>query len=415
MSRRGGLRDIATVLRLPHYGPFLLARTASAVGVWMERLATGWLVWELTQSTAWLGVVAFLRLAPALFLGLLGGAWSDRTRPTRVLLLGKIAIVAVKLTMLAILLAGALTVELLAAVALAIGALQAVSNPAAAALVWDLVPRKQLGTAISVGALSLHTATFVGPALAGLVAAVSGFAPVYALAAAGQVALIWVLLRMPSELQTDAAEKRARGDSLWTDMMAGARYIREDRAVFAILAIHFVFAVSAQPLIDLMPAIAALFFNGGAVTVSMMTASLGAGALIGGVWLAAFSPKGALKSVVGCALLILMALIIVLAVNRNLPVALGLLAGIGACLVIRASGLQTLLQLTVSDEMRGRAMGFYGLLIRGGSAIGALAIGFAAESIGLSWAIAVAAMAGATTLVIVAKRHRVSLTRVKVK
>lgn len=412
MTCHGRLSDVAEVLRLPHYAPFLTTRVGAAIGVWMERLATAWLAWDLTQSTAWLGIVAFLRLVPALFFGLLGGAWSDRSTPRHVLLWGKAGLVAANLAMVALLALGLLSIWGLALLALAVGILQAVSNPAAAAIVWDLVPRKHLSTAISINSLSFHTATFVGPALAAGIATAAGFAPVYAVAAAGQAALIWALLRLPSH-RASAVDAPANARGLWEDMKAGIRYVRRSPPVFAILAVHLTFAVSAHPLVDMVPAIAALFFDGGTATVGMMTASMGAGAVIGGVWLAAFSPRGALKTVVGTALLALMALIVVLAVNRNLPVALAVMGGIGICHVIRASGLQTLLQLTVREDMRGRAMGFYSLLIRGGSAFGALAIGFASEAVGLSVALSAAAAIGAVSLVIFALRHRADLARVR--
>ncbi|RVT81697.1 MFS transporter [Rhodobacteraceae bacterium CCMM004] len=411
MSRSGRLADVAEVLRLPHYGPFLAMRVGAAVGVWMERLATGWLAWEMTQSTAWLGVVAFLRLVPALFFGLLGGAWSDRATPRHVLLWGKAGLAAANLATVALLLLGLLSIWALAALALAVGILQAVSNPAASAIVWDLVPRRHLGTAISINSLSFHTATFVGPALAAALAATAGFAPVYAVAAAGQAGLIWALLRLPR--RRPSAPPTPRAASLWDDMRAGIRYVRATPPVFAILAVHLTFAVSAHPLVDMVPAVAALFFDGGTAAVGTMTAAMGAGAVIGGLWLAAFSPRGALKTVVGAALLALMALIVVLAANRSLPLALALMGCIGVCQVIRASGLQTLLQLTVRDDMRGRAMGFYSLLVRGGSAFGALGIGVASEVVGLSVALATGATLGAVALVVFALRHRDDLARIK--
>lgn len=408
------MSDVAEVLRLPHYAPFLITRVGAAIGVWMERLATAWLAWELTHSTAWLGIIAFLRLMPALFFGLLGGAWSDRSTPRHVLLWGKAGLVAANLAMVVLLVMGLLSIWGLALLALAVGILQAISNPAAATIVWDLVPRKHLSTAIPINSLSFHTATFLGPALAAGIATVAGFAPVYAVAAAGQAALIWSLMRLPRR-HSFVPDTPSNVGSLWSDMKAGIGYVRRSPPVFAILAVHLTFALSAHPLVDMVPAIAALFFEGGTATVGMMTASMGAGAVLGGLWLAAFSPKDALKTVVGTALLVLMALIIVLAVNRSLPVALGVMGGIGICHVIRASGLQTLLQLTVREDMRGRAMGFYSLLIRGGSAVGALAIGFVSEAFGLSVALSAAAALGAVILVMLGLRHRADLARIKAR
>ena len=403
--------EVVEVLRLPHFTPFLATRIGAAMGVWMERLATGWLAWDLTQSTAWLGVIAFLRMAPALALGLVGGAWADRTTPRRVLLWGKSGLVVANAAMVLLLIGGSTTIWALALMALSVGVLQALSNPAAATIIWDLVPRHHLSRAITINSLGFHVATFAGPALAGGIALVAGFGSVYAIAAAGQTAMIVALLKLPSPAQATSAKRKL---TLWADIVEGIAYVRREPPVFAILAVHFIFAISAYPLIDMVPAIASVLLDGGANEVSALMAAMGAGAIAGGIWLAAVAPKSALKLAVGIALLCLMVQIVALSATRALPLALALMAGIGACQVIRASGLQTLLQLTVSEEMRGRAMGFYGLLIRGGSAFGALAIGVASEAIGLPTALATAASLGVCVLLIFAVRHRQDLSRISV-
>jgi predicted MFS family arabinose efflux permease len=113
-----------------------------------------------------------------------------------------------------------------------------------------------------------------------------------------------------------------------------------------------------------------------------------------------------LRLVLAASLSILFPLIVILTVNRDLAVAYGLMAAIGACLIVRTAGLQTLLQLTVKDEMRGRAMGIYLLLIRCGTGLGALLIGLASDWLGLALAIGVAAVVGGGTILVFVLRNK---------
>jgi MFS family permease len=242
----------------------------------MERLATGWLAWELTGSAAWLGVIAFMRLIPALVFGLVGGAWADRVSAMRVLRVTNLGIIAANSAMLALLLSGTLTIYGLAVMALLVGALQALSNPAGSAFVYELVPRALVGRAISISALTFHVATFTGPALAGVLIAGGGAAAIYALAAAGQAIMLVVLLSIPSPPAPPAPKPGGHRPSLLADVVSGLRYVRGDRPIYALLVVHFIFALSAHPLVDMMPAIATLFYGGGAEQVGALTAALGA-------------------------------------------------------------------------------------------------------------------------------------------
>ena len=394
------IRNLVGLFALPHVALFYAGRTLAAIGIWMEQLATGWLVWELTQSGTWLGIIAFLRLAPSLVLGPVGGVLADRMWPLDLMRLCKVGVVTGYVLLAVFLAADLLSIGILCVLVFVIGSLQSVANPANKAFVWYLVPKPWLPVAIPVGSITFNLAAFVGPAAAGALIAWQGVLAAYVVTALFQFVFLAVLfsisLKPSSEnhSQPDGPQRESLGRSL----VAGWQYIVHNGSVRAVLVLHLLFAVCARPLIPLMPAVAVLLFAGDAQTVGLLTACIGAGAIIGGLWLASRSRVEGLARLLLTFMLLLMALIAALAMVREPLMAFVILFAVGACMIVRAAGTQTLLQFAVDDTMRGRVMGYYNLFLKAGSAFGALAIGALSDVSSLSIALIAGAALGALGL-----------------
>ncbi len=395
------IRNLTGLFALPHVAPFYAGRTLAAIGIWMEQLATGWLVWELTQSGTWLGVIAFLRLAPSLVLGPVGGALADRMWPLDLMRLCKVGVVTGYILLAAFLAANLLSIGVLCFLVFAIGSLQSVANPANKAFVWHLVPKAWLPVAIPVGSITFNLAAFVGPAAAGALIAWQGVLAAYVVTALLQSIFLAVLFSI-SLKRPQAGElrvKESQRESLGRSLAAGARYVMRDESVRTVLILHLLFAVCARPIIPLMPAVAVLLFAGNAQTVGLLTACIGAGAIVGGLWLASRSRVEGLARLLLAFMLLLMALIAALAMVREPVIAFAILFVVGGCMIVRAAGTQTLLQFAVDDAMRGRVMGYYNLFLKAGSAFGALAVGALSDVFSLSIALIAAAALGAVGLI----------------
>lgn len=386
---------------LPHVGLFYGGRTLAAIGIWMEQLATGWLVWEMTGSATWLGVITFLRLAPAIVLGPIGGVLADRTWPLDLMRVCKVAVVSGFAALALLMMLDMLTIWVLSALIAFIGSMQSLANPANKAFVWYLVPKLWLPVAIPVGSITFNLAAFVGPAVAGVLIAWQGVLAVYVVALCLQAAFLTALLHL--KLSPNGEDNHRIADagqvSLSRSLVDGARYIARDASVRAVLVLHLLFAVCARPLIPLMPAIAVVLFNGGPQTVGLLTSCTGAGAILGGLWLASRSRVEGMAQLLLTVMIVLMMMVIALASVRWMPAGFIILFVIGACMIVRASGTQTLLQFAVDNQMRGRVMGHYGLLLKGGSAIGALLVGVLTDLTSLSTALITAAIIGSISLV----------------
>ncbi|WP_375573228.1 MFS transporter [Ahrensia marina] len=386
---------------LPHVGLFYGGRTLAAIGVWMEQLATGWLVWEMTGSATWLGVITFLRLAPSIILGPIGGVLADRMWPLDLMRLCKVAVVSGFFLLTLLLALDLLTIWSLGVLIAFIGSAQSLANPANKAFVWHLVPKHWLPVAIPVGSITFNLAAFVGPAAAGALIAWQGVLTAYVVTLCLQAVFLAVLLRL--KLPPNGEDNHRIADAgqigLSRSLVDGARYIAHDASVRAVLVLHLLFAVCARPLIPLMPAIAVVLFGGGPQTVGLLTACIGAGAIVGGLWLASRSRVEGMAQLLLLFMIVLMTLVIALALVRWTPAGFVILFAIGACMIVRASGTQTLLQFAVDNQMRGRVMGYYGLFLKGGSAVGALLVGALADLTTLPTALMTAAVLGGAGLV----------------
>ncbi len=379
---------ILDTLRQPNYGRYAAGNAVSLVGTWVQRVAVGWLTWDLTHSGTWLGIVAFADLAPAVLLGPLGGAVADRLPPVRITLVCQ-ALAMLQSAALCLLTAlGLITPTLLAGLILAQGIVMGFVQPARLSLVYALVPRDHLPTAIAINSVVFNTARFIGPAIAGFVLVTSGPALAFGLNTASFLAFIVALTSLSlARAPVDAGVRR----SLLRDVYDGARYAFGHDLIGPILIFSIAVSVSLRPYVELLPGFADAVLGGGAAELAILSSAIGLGAMLAGTWLAR---RGAalvtVRFVVLCAGVASVA-VIGFAVSRHIVPAAACVFVAGGAMVLAGVTTQTLLQLNVAPALRGRVMSLYGLVFRSGPAIGALLMGIASEWVGLSWPVAVGA------------------------
>ena len=388
-----GLEGIRALLRAPGMGAFMAGRMVAAAAGWMERLALGWMAWQATGSTAFLGLIAFLRLAPSVALTPLGGALADRVGSVAILARAHVALGALMAAMAAVAAAGPPSPWLIAAAALALGAAHALAVAPFKTAVARLAPSRLIGVAVPVGSATFHAAAFLGPAAAGAIIAVAGPAPVFLAAAAAALGFAALLRSMPAE-RAAAGGAHTDAGRFWPAVAEALR----DPLMGPVFALHAAFALLMRPVIDLMPAVAAMTGGDAAATLGLLTGAMGAGALVGAVWLALKGEAGLRGRMLGGAALGIVAALALAAAASPLWAAAAL-AALGAALTVRAAGGATLVQLALREGARGRVMAAWSLTLRLGAALGGLGLGLLAEAIGLRAAIAAGALVAVAALV----------------
>lgn len=381
-----GFKVILKVLENRNYRWYIAGNLCSVTGNWIQRVAMGWLTWELTGSGAWLGIIAFADLFPTFVIGLLAGAISDRTNPLRMLRLIQWLAVAQGAGLALITFMGIVTIEWLVVFAMARGVIVAFSRPPRMTVVYQIAGRDLLSSAIGVNAMVMNSSRFVGPALGGLL--VAGFGVGWAFGANAVTFVIFslclMMIRLPEDQSPAIREGKAKETGLFQASLEGVRYVNETRSILVMLIILSGMALLARPFTELLPGFASEVFGRGVDGFSTMLSLHGVGAVAGGYLLARRGGTQGLVRVANRALLVSATALILFTTVPSYPLALVVMVVTGATFVIQGIAIQTLIQTKVAPAMRGRVMSIYGIVARGGPALGALMMGLASSVIGLN-------------------------------
>jgi MFS family permease len=254
----------------------------SQTGSWLQRVAVGWLTWELTGSATWLGVIAFMDLAPALVVSPIAGAYADRMDRLRFIKL-TINLTLLQPVALAVLFySGAMNIWWLFALSLYHGVINAASLPARLAIVPSLVPRTDLSSAIALNSVIFNLSRFTGPAAAGVIITTAGVGMAFVVNALTFFAFA-LTLAMLSIATEPAGEAKKH---ILADVAQGFRYMVSHPGIGPLMMLLITSAILARPFIDLLPGFAADVFGRGAEALAWMVSVTGLGAGCGALWLA---------------------------------------------------------------------------------------------------------------------------------
>ena len=371
-------------LRHRNFRLFFFGQGTSLVGTWMQNIAQGWLVLELTNSAFWVGLVSALTSLPILVGSLPAGVFVDRVDKRRLVILTQTLSALQAAVLAALIWTHRIALWQVAVIAVFLGAVNAVDTPARQAFLVELVSREDLAKAIAINSSAFNAARVVGPSVAGVLIAVVGLGWCYFLNAVSYLAVIWGL----AEMRLPPFVRPRRPGNGWTEFREGARFVRHDRRVLALVSLIGIISIFGFPYLVLMPVFARDELHVGAAGLGFMMAATGVGAVAAALGLAALEgrvSKGRLLLWTGPAFGLAVA---VFAVNPWFPLALVILPLTGGAMILNNAVTNTLLQTIVPDELRGRVMGVYAFTFLGMAPFGALQAGWLAEHLGAPVAVA---------------------------
>jgi MFS family permease len=367
-------------LRHRNYRLFFLGQAVSMVGTWLQQVAIGWLAYRLTGSALLLGVIAFCANAGILFLGSFAGVIADRVDRRRAMFVtqGLMAAQAVLLAVLAW--TGVVQPWHLVALALWMGIANAFDIPLRQSLYVHFVDdRNDLPNAIALNSFLVNAARVVGPALAGVLLAVTTEAACFALNAVSFVAVFVALARI--RFPRRPADRVPVG--LRESWVEGYRYVAHFAPARALLGIAASVSFTIMPYASLMPVYAKDVLQGGPELLGALLSAAGGGALACTLYLARRETVVGLGPVIVGAALAAGAALAVFGQVHVVPLALVLMVVTGGGVILAAAASNTILQTIVSDELRGRVAGFYTLAFLGVAPLGNLAAGALAQRFGV--------------------------------
>ncbi len=388
-------------MRTRNFRLYLFGQVVSVTGTWMQAVALAWLVLRLTGSAVDLGLVTALQFAPTLVLGTLGGVAADRF-DKRLLLVGtQAAFAALALALGVMTVAGTARLGVVYVLALLQGLVTALDTPTRQSFVAEMVGPKDLTNAVSLNSAVMTGTRIVGPAVAGVLIATVGLAPVFLVNGVSYLAVIGALAAMRTE-DLHRPERASDGQAWVRD---GFRYVwrtPELRSPLLLMAVLFTLSFNFSVLI---PLLAEGPFHGGAGTFGSLMSMMGVGSFVGALVLAHRSRPSRRAMTVAALALGVLSLVAAAAPTLGVELALMLLIG-GASIAFMVNGNSTL-QLTSAPDMRGRVMALYSIVFLGTTPIGAPLAGFVAERLGPRFGLG----AGGAAAVVVASVALVALRR----
>jgi predicted MFS family arabinose efflux permease len=337
----------------------------------MQIVAQSWLVFQISGSARMLGLDAFLGNIPIFLFSLVGGVVADRFSRRHLLLASQWVQLSCAFTLTALLAFHVVRIWHILTLSFISGTAQAFGGPANLALIPALVEKEDLPNAIALNSIQFNLARVIGPVLGGFALAKLGAAWCFALNGVSFIAVIISLMLLHVKFQ-----RQLSGESILLGMKQGFGFIRQQGAMQGLIALAFCMTGFAIPLITFLPVFAKDVFHSGPTTFTTLLAFSGLGSVAGALIVAALGNvhnKGRIALlmliVMGCGMA-------GFALSRNLVLSCILVFFSGAALISAFAMISSLVQLIVSDAMRGRVMSVYNVAFRGGMPFGSVASGY---------------------------------------
>ena len=381
------VRRTFIALKYPNYRLWFGGQLVSLVGTWMQVTAQGYLVYTLTGSAKWLGLVGFAAGVPSWLFTLYGGVIADRIPRRTMLIITQLVMMVLAFILTSLVYWNVVEPWHIVVLAFLLGIANAFDAPARQSFVVELVDREDLTNAIAINSTMFNLATVVGPAVAGLTYAAFGAAMCFAINGLSFLGVIIALLLMKLKPQPIVMDK----GSTMLQIKEGIQYVKVKPVVIVLMTGLFFVSVFGFGLMTLMPVWAVSILGGDVTTNGFLLSARGLGALAGALTVAALAYRRVKGRIWTIGSFVLPLMLFIFSFIRTIPVSLLLLMGIGWGLMAMVNTANAMVQEEVPDALRGRVMGIFILVFFGSGPIGSLLVGWMAASITAPTTVAVCA------------------------
>lgn len=375
-------------LKSKNYSLYFIGQLISLVGTWLQVVAEGWLVFQLSHSAFYVGLDAAMATIPTLFLSLFGGVIVDRYPKRKILIFTQAASMILAFTLGLLTIFKVIQVWEIIFLAFLLGVVNAIDSPARQSYVVELIDdKKHLSSAIALNSGMFNAARVIGPTVAGLLIAGFGTGIAFLINGASYIAVIIALFFITTSdnvLHTNTHPIEA--------IKEGLKYAFSDSTIKMVLVLSAIVSIFGWSYGTLMPVMASTTYHINASGLGYLYACAGVGALLGAFLISAFSHKFNYWSIIIFGNILFSISLFFFSFMTNTYAAAFFLFLIGLGLVSQFSMMNTVIQHLVTDQMRGRVMAIYTICFIGFAPLGNFEIGFAAEKIGSQPAIRLSAV-----------------------
>ncbi|RXT21054.1 hypothetical protein B5P46_22860 [Rhizobium leguminosarum] len=372
--RRSRLVELLTT---GDFALYTAANCFSLLGTWMQRIACSLLVWDMTRSPFWLGVLAAADLLPTVLVGPVGGAAADRWDALKLNRLSQLALAAVAGLLTAFVQFDVLTLGLLIAI---VGCIIAMGQSARMTIVQELVGRDDVPVAVAINSMNVNLARLIGPALAGVLIVLFDVVWVFMFNTIATLIFVAVLQRIVPNADTP---KQPRGKGVFSEIWQGFRFVASDHGTRLMLLLLLAGGALIRAIAEMLPAFAAMLSAVPATGLAALTTSMAFGSVMAGLTMNIYLSTPRLPVQIAVAWL-MSACAAAAFIFGNSVWTLAVFAMLmGYLTSVSLIATQTYVQLGTPPVLRGRVLSVHGLIFRASPSLGALVLGLSSDAFGL--------------------------------
>jgi len=387
INNKGSLNGIKTIFRsfqYKNYRLFFGGQSISLIGTWIQRIATPWLVYHLTNSVFLLGLVGFAGQLPTFLIAPFAGVISDRRNRYHIIIATQIAAMIQALLLAVLYFAGTIQVWHIVILSIFLGIINAFDVPARQSFLIEMVDRKEdLGNAIALNSSMVNGARLLGPSIAGLLISFTGEGICFLINAISYLFVIGSLLMMKvAPRKTNNHEAH-----VLKELKEGFSYAFGYAPIRYIILLLALISLMGMPYTVLAPVFAREILHGSSHTFGFLMGASGLGALTGALYLASRKHVSGLVRIVPLAAGVFGLGLIAFSLSRFIPLSMIMMVIIGMGMMLQMASSNTILQTIVEDDKRGRVMSFYTMAFMGTAPFGSFLAGALAKMIGAPYTV----------------------------
>ena len=373
------LKNTFRSLQYRNYRLFFGGQSISLIGTWIQRIATPWLVYDLTKSVLLLGLVGFVGQIPTFLFSPIAGVLTDRWNRYNILITTQILSMVQAIILTWLVFTGTIQVWHIIVLSGFLGCINAFDIPARQSFVIQMVDNKEdLSNAIALNSSMVNGARLIGPSIAGVLIAATGEGVCFLLNALSYISVIWSLLLM----KVDPIENKNGEKSVLKELKEGISYTFGFAPIRYIIVLLALVSLMGMPYTVLMPVFAKEIIHGGAHTFGFLMGASGMGALTGAFYLASRRSERGLEKIIPLSAGVFGIGLIMFSYSHFFALSLVLMVVTGLGMMLQMASSNTMLQSIVDDSIRGRVMSFFTMAIMGTAPFGSLLAGSSAKLMG---------------------------------
>lgn len=360
-----------------NYRLYFIGQLVSLIGSWTQTTTLMWIAHQKTSLAQWPAYLVAMQIGPTFFFGPLGGSLADRVSKRRLIFFTQACFLVTAGLLLGLYWCDQLSLMAMLLIMFMHGCVQAVDLPARLSFVPSLVPREDLVNAVALNSLLFNVARAIGPAIAGLLLKFGGPGWCFLVNGISYLAVLLALVMM-------TLPPKEEGQTVAKDQAGGFRMIFRERQLLTLVIVAGLAAIGGWPLLALLPSFASTVLLQGEDGYTTMLSCIGIGALLAALTAATFGSEDRRRRILIGGLVFVSIALAILAVTDHRLVAYGACVLFGYGMILFFATGQAVVQLSVTDQDRGKVMGVWAMILSAGVPMGNLVFGPTADAIGLT-------------------------------